>query len=250
MRYPEFREAEFSTTDMPICNRFLHYLKVARNTLIQVVLFTSSGLLTYCFFSIIFCEITSGIYLNALSVGASLVTVFSAIISVLSLLDTNIIKKYEDDLVLLENRYLNGKKISGWEFLRRYSNKSSDNFNYYISSARYKLYYGDADIDSLEVVIPALEVDFHDVPCMKQIYRIKKIIPNFMNYIYDEQMKCNNNVAIGNETNIQPNYYIPLPNHIIALYKKILFHRITNNAMFLCLLFIINAILVSIIWMI
>lgn len=250
MRYPEFREAEFSTTDMPICNRFSHYLRVVRNLVIRLILFASSGILTYWFFSIVFCEITSGIYLNVLSVGASLVTIFSAIISVLSLLDTNIIKKYEDDLALLESRYLNGRKISGWEFLRRYSHNPSNKYNYYISSACYKLYYGDTEVESMEIVIPALEVDFHDAPCVKQICRIKNFIPKFIDYIYEEQIKCNNNIDIGNELNIQPNYYIPLPNHIIALYKKILFHRITNNAMFLCLLFIINAILVSIVWMI
>ena len=249
MRYPEFREAEFSTTDMPIRNSFSHYLRFLRNLVIRLILFSSSGILTYWFFGIIFREITSGIYLNALSVGASIVTVFSAIISVLSLLDANILKEYEDDLGLLESRYLNGKRISGWEFLRRYSHDPSNKCNYYISSARYKLYCGDTETESIEIVIPALEVDFHDAPCVKQICRMKNFIPNFIDYIYEEQIKYNN-ANIGNEINHQPNYYIPLPNHIIALYKKILFHRITNNAMFLCLIFIINAILVSIAWMI
>lgn len=121
MKYPEFREAEYSTTDIPVYNREKHYMFIALKCIAFIVIFFIIILITHYFFEIIMLETTEGIYLNAVSVGASIVTVFSALIAVLSLLESNCLKKYDNDLHLLENRYLDGRRISGWEFLHRCS---------------------------------------------------------------------------------------------------------------------------------
>ncbi len=248
MKYPEFREAEYSTTDIPVYNREKHYMFIALKCIAFIVIFFIIILITHYFFKIIMLETTEGIYLNAVSVGASIVTVFSALITVLSLLESNCLKKYDNDLHLLENRYLNGRRISGWEFLHRcsyYTIKSKKNNNYYIDSACYKLYSGNNDSQSLEIIVPALDVDFRDVPCIVQIFRIKKFIPEYLCYLNNEQRNYNNYFECGKLLDKQPNFYIPLPYNIIALYKKILEHKILKYAVVFCFLFIISAIIVT-----
>lgn len=111
MRYPEFKEAEFSTTDIPIHRQFFRFCTFVYNNVIWIVFSILYGVGIYYFFNLVFSGINDSFYLNALSVGASLVTFFSAVVSVLSLLNADCMKKFEDDLKLLENRYLNGKKF-------------------------------------------------------------------------------------------------------------------------------------------
>lgn len=248
MRYPEFKEAEFSTTDIPIHRQFFRFCTFVYNNVIWIVFSILYGVGIYYFFNLVFSGINDNFYLNALSVGASLVTFFSAVVSVLSLLNADCMKKFEDDLKLLENRYLNGKKISGWEFLRRYSLSTSNGFSYYISSACYKLYSDENDSRSLVVIVPSLEVDLHDVPCIKQIRKIKRFLPEYISYICVEQKKYENMHDYCKRINPPPNYYIPLPHHIIALYKKIFFHKALSHAILFCFLCIFATIIVTIIW--
>ena len=80
LRYPEFREAEYSTTDIPIRKWYSYLIHV----LMQCFFYLGSLFLilwvTNFFFEVVLKEYEDGLYLNAISVGASIVTIFSAII--------------------------------------------------------------------------------------------------------------------------------------------------------------------------
>lgn len=249
MNYPEFRDAEYSATDIPAYSPAKHYIHLILKAIILLVIFSVTSLLTYAFFEIVM-STSESVYINVISVGAAIATIFSAIISLLSLSDADCLKKYESDLRLLEDRYLKSKKISGWSFLHRYSfqlrNKQNSN-NYYVTSACYKLYSGTDPSQNLVIVVPALEVDFYDVPCITQILKIQKFIPNYLEYINDEQKKFADS---KNSSSVQPAFFIPLPYHLISLYRRILTHKILKHMIILCLLFIISAVGITALFMI
>lgn len=248
LRYPEFREAEYSTTDIPIKKWYSGLIRVLIKCFFYLVGLVLILWATSSFFEAVLKEFEAGLYLNAISVGASIVTIFSAIISVLSLIDSDCLKKYEDDLNLLERRYLNGQKISGWEFLKRSScNKYN---NYYVRSACFKLFCTDDDSQYLEIVVPALSIDFKDVPCALQIIRLQLFIPQYLRYIKNEQ---NNYLKIKQSQEYQdqsPDFFIPLPNHLIAVYKKILIHKLVKKLIIFCFLFVICAITITVKWIV
>lgn len=248
LRYPEFREAEYSTTDIPIKKWYSGLIRVLIKCFFYLVGLVLILWATSSFFEAVLKEFEAGLYLNAISVGASIVTIFSAIISVLSLIDSDCLKKYEDDLNLLERRYLNGQKISGWEFLKRSScNKYN---NYYVRSACFKLFCTDDDSQYLEIVVPALSIDFKDVPCALQIIRLQLFIPQYLRYIENEQ---NNYLKIKQSQEYQdqsPDFFIPLPNHLIAVYKKILIHKLVKKLIIFCFLFVICAITITVKWIV
>lgn len=248
LRYPEFREAECSITDIPIKKWHSVLIRVLVKILFYLVGLALILWSTSSFFEVVLKEYEAGLYLNAVSVGASIVTIFSAIISVLSLIDSDCLKKYEDDLNLLERRYLNGQKISGWEFLKRYSYNRYH--NYYVRSACFKLFSADDDSQHLEVIVPALSVDFKDVPCILQIIRLQLFIPKYINYLNNEQI---NYLKIKGQQENQmksPDYFVPLPNHLVAIYKKILIHKLVKKLIVFCFLFVICAIAVAVKWMV
>ena len=251
MRFPEFRDAEYSSTDIPAQS----FIKAHSKKLKEYLLFVFCFLLIFFslnhFFDFIMNEIESETKLALVSVGSALVTVFSAIISVLTLVSSNCLKKYDDDIELMQARYLDGKKVFKWEFLKRSSRYIKNTFqkhNYYISSACYKLFCNNTDENSLVIIVPILEVDFNDIPCLKQIIRIKRFLPDYLLYINEEQNKYDNSDCTFLEN--PPNFYIPLPYHLIALYKNIIFFKITKAGIKICFLFIICSVFLTLLWMI
>lgn len=245
MRAPEFRDAEYTTTNVPVVDNKTTFIKKLLTVMVYIGIFIFSHIivsLSFCFFDL---NNDTGYSINVLSIGASAITLLSAIISVLTLLDSECKKKYQDDIILLEKRYLNNYSVSSWEFLKRSSNYSlkKQSHNYYIKSACYKLFSDNNDNKSLEIIVPILSVDIHDVPCIIQIIRIKNFIPQYIDYIYSEQKKLNGKDII--EPNY-PNYFIPLPFHLIAIYKNVLLHKIINRILIILFMLIINYILLSI----
>lgn len=249
MLYPEFRDAEYSITDIPPRSRAKHFLTTFIKGFAFITIFTAVSVVFCLFFNAILVRSTEDGRINAISVGASIVTVISAIVAVLSLLDADCMKKYDDDLRLLEKRYLNGRGITGWNFLHRnsffYGDKHHIN-NYYISSACYKLYSGTGFAHSIDIIVPALSVDFKDIPCLLQIWRIRRFIPGYLRYINNEQ-QC---FKADDTQKIQPVFFLPLPYHIISLYQRILMHKILRSTIAISSLSIISAILVTVIWLI
>lgn len=251
MHYPEFRDAEYSTTEIPAQS----FVKANGQKIKKYLLLLFCFLLILfglnCFFSFVLTETESNDKLALVSVGSALVTVFSAIISVLTLVSSSCLKNYDDDIILLQTRYLKGKKVFKWEFLKRSSNhlkKAFQKHNYYISSACYKLFCDNTDENSLIIVVPILEVDFDDIPCIKQIMRIKRFLPNYLLYINKEQTEFDKSGSRVNKES--PNYYLPLPYHLIALYKNIIIYKATKLCMEICLLFIISSVCITLLGMI
>lgn len=250
MRYPEFRDAEYSTTNIPTQSFFITNIKRIKKYIFLITCFALIVLVSFHFFSLILSETKESYKLNLISIGSALVTVFSALISVFTLISSSSINKYEDNISLLQTRYLEGRKIFKWEFLKRSSNylaKSVQKHNYYISSACYKLYSGETDESSLVIVVPILEVDFYDIPCIRQIFRIKKFLPNYLLYINEEQKKYGESGYDSSKK--PPNYYLPLPNHLIALYKNIIIYKAARLCIEICFLFIVSATCMTIIGM-
>lgn len=250
MKYPEFRDAEYSTTDIPTQNFFeANGQKIKKYLFLAVCFFLI--LLGSCYsFAFILSENGGNNKLSLISVGSALVTVFSALISVLTLVSANCQKKYDDDINLLQTRYLKGKRVFKWEFLKRSSNhmkKSFQKHNYYISSACYKLFCDNKDENSLVIVVPILEVDFYDIPCIKQIKRIRRFLPEYLSYINQEQTEYDESGT--DDDKMPPNYYIPLPYHLMALYKNIVVYKITKLCIDICFLFIISSVCITILGM-
>ena len=250
MLYPKFIDAEYSIVAMPVRSRIKRYIIISLKCIFVAVVFVAALFGLFCL-TVFINPITEGSsYIDIISSGASIVTFFSAIISVLSLFDATCLKKYDDNLRLFENRYLDGKRLSEWEFLDRrsyYSEKEKNPYNHFISSACYKLYFGNNYKQVLEIIIPILAVDFHDVPCLPRIFELHKFIPKYQTYLNDEQKKFNNLSGVPGNTAKPPNYYIPLPQHIMALYKKIIEHKILKNLIALLFLLIICQIIVCVV---
>lgn len=250
MRYPEFRDAEYSTTDIPTQSFFKANKGKIIKYLFLIACFSLTILGSFHFFALILAESQESYNLSLVSIGSALVTVSSALISVLTLINSSSLSKYEDDINLLQTRYLEGRKIFKWEFLKRSSNHLTNaiqNHNYYISSACYKLYSGETDEKSLVIVVPILKIDFYDIPCITQIIRIKKFLPEYLLYINTEQKKYD--AADVDTTAKAPNYYLPLPYHLIALYKKIIVYKAIKLCIEICSLFIVSSICMTIIEM-
>lgn len=243
MKYPEFKGAKCFITDVSVGNKAKRFCEIFLSVLFM---FLSSGLilyLTYFLFFLIIPKSDGNEYLNVISIGASLVTFSSAVISFLSLLDSNCLRKYNNDLILFESRYLNGIKISGWDFLHRHSfKKSKSNYNYFITSAQCVLYSGNKPKEMIEITIPALAIDFKDTHCLIQIMRLKKFIPSYLQYIYSEVKKVDTGSA---DDKNNPIYFITVPYHIIAMFKRILLHRFLTIMLILFFLSIISAVVVT-----
>ena len=250
MKYPEFRDAEYSTTDIP-AQKFIkaNSQKIKKYLFLAICFFFILVGSCYCF-AFILSENGGNNKLSLVSVGSALVTVFSALISVLTLVSANCLKKYDDDINLLQTRYLKGKKVFKSEFLKRSSNHTKKAFqkhNYYISSACYKLFCDNTDENSLVIAVPILEVDFYDIPCINQILRIRRFLPDYLLYINQEQTEYDESGADGDKE--PPNYFLPLPYHLMALYKNILVYKITKICIDICFLFIISSVCITILGM-
>lgn len=223
MRYPEFKDAKCTITNTSVGNKANRFGIIFLSVLALLMAFGLISSFTYFLFFFVIPKSDDNAYLNVISVGASLVTFSSAVISILSLFDSNCLRKYNNDLVLFERRYLNGLKISGWDFLYRCSYKKSEmDYNYYITSAKCVLYSGNKPQEMLEVIIPALAVDFNDLNCLVRIIQLKKFIPSFLQYIYSELEKSSIEPTDNKKS---PIYFITVPYHIIAMYKRILLHK-------------------------
>ena len=228
MLYPEFRCAKIDSLGAPS-----HFPKhVAKRVFVclchlGILLVLCSGLT--CLLRAILNPESDNYLLDLLSISASFITIFAAFVAAISLLDALFMRKYEEDLHLLEERYLEGKKLSSWDFFKRYSNapkKSNNGINYILISATYMLYVEDTK-KSLEILVPILAADFYDVSCIKQIIRIRKFLPIYQKYLEAEEVKYL--AEEGNKGEMSPKrpfYYFPLPQHLIALYKNILAHKI------------------------
>ena len=95
MRNPEFRDAEYSTTNIPVIDSRISFFKKVLTIIVYIGVFFISNILvflSFCFFDI---NNGSEYSINVLSISASAITLLSAIISVLTLLDSECIKKYD-----------------------------------------------------------------------------------------------------------------------------------------------------------
>ena len=240
MRYPEFREAEYSTTDIPVIKCIKRVFKIVINILAIVAFFAFSAYIVYIALAYALKDDLENIYLDSISMCASIITGLSAIISIFSLLDSECMRKYYDDLLLFENIYLNGKKLPKWEFLKRTGHiktHHSQAIYYYITSACCKIYYGNLDSESTLITIPALEADLHLISCIRNMLLIYIYSPTYIDYIVNQQNKY-----INSPDKQQPVYFLPLLNHLCALHKNILFHKVLNRCIILCVLTILGVI--------
>lgn len=181
---------------------------------------------------------------DLISIAASIVTLLSAFISLFSLADSYYLKNYDNDLALLEERYFKGTKFYRWSFFRRTSFRifANNKLNYSVQSFSLEIYYGKNNTDFQDFVVPALQMDFRDAPCIREIIRIKKYLPLFLEYCKEEQEES----AQEDNNCKKPFYYIPLPFNLISLYKSILMHRLLVVGKVLFSLSILITIIVTI----
>ena len=247
MLLPEFENAQYIGATLNFKEYYKYISKIILKYALIIALFFAVFSITLFFFKLIVPEINKMDGFNSLSVGAALVTFFSAMISLLSLADSECMKKYESNLQILESRYLDNQKISGWNFLLRHS-YNLNGINYHITSAFFTLYANDDSSDKFKIVIPALSIDFHDTHCIKEIYRLKKFMPKFLKYILEKDSTFTDSSDAGKLSKDTPIYYITLPNHISSLYQNILAHKLIKCAIMFCMLFLICATILTVIY--
>lgn len=247
MLLPEFENAQYAGIVVDLKEHCKYIFTIILKCVINIALFLVAFFLTFIFFKFIVPANNEAGGFNSLSVGAALVTFFSAMISLMSLADSECMKRYESNLHILESRYLNNKKISGWSFLQRRSHNLND-VNYRITSASFTLYVGCDPSEKFKIPIPALSIDLSDAHCIREIYRLKKIAPKFLKYLLKEDKKLRSSGNSDKPTEDDPVYYITLPNHISALYQNVLRHKIIKHATIFCLIFLICAIIITIIY--
>lgn len=247
MFQPKFENAQY----FGAVNGSKEYCKYIFRTFIKCLIKIALFLVAFCLIFIFFNLIVPKNYetggFNSLSVGAALITFFSAMISLLSLADSQCMKKYESNLYILESRYLDNQKVSGWNFLQRRSYNHND-INYLITSAFFTLYVGSDSTEAFTIVIPALSVDMTDAHCIREINRLKKFTPKFIKYLLEEEKSLRISRDNDELSKNDPLYYITLPDHISALYQNVLKHKMIQYATTSCLIFLICATILTIIY--
>lgn len=247
MLRPKFENAQYFGDVVSLKEYCKYIFRIFIKYLIKFVLFLTAFMLTYIFFDLVVPKNNDSGGFNSLSVGAALVTFLSAMISLLSLAESECTKKYESNLHILESRYLDNQKISGWDFLQRRSYRCS-NMNYHIISAFFTLYAGSDPTEEFKIVIPTLSIDMIDAHCIREINRLKKFTPKFLEYLLKEERLFRNSKDNAELSKNAPIYYITLPNHISALYQNVLKHKIIQYAIVLCFIFLICATILTIIY--
>lgn len=247
MLRPKFKNAQYFGDVIDLKEYCKYIFRTIIKYMIKFVLFLVAFFLTYVFFDLVVPPNYETGGFNSLSVGAALVTFLSAIISLLSLADSECMKKYESNLHILESRYLDNQKISGWDFLQRRS-YNRNNMNYHVISAFFTLYASNDPTEEFKIVIPTLSIDLIDAHCIREIYRLKKFTPKFLEYLLKEEKIFGNSRDDAELSQNDPVYYITLPNHISALYQNILKHKMIQYAIVLCFIFLICATILTIIY--
>lgn len=245
MFQPKFENAQYFGTIIGLKDYYRYIFTIILKYMIIISVFLATFYLTFNLFKFLVPETDEKGTFNSLSVGAALITFFSSIISLMSLVDSECMKKYENNLHILESRYLDNQKISGWNFLQRHS-YNINSVNYQIKSASFTLYAGSDPNEKLQIPIPALAMDLLDVHCISEVYRLKKFTPQFLNYILKEQENQRPQNVNGKISKNDPIYYITLPNHISALYQNVLMHKILKYITALCLILLLCAIISTI----
>lgn len=247
MLQPKFENAQYFGAVIGLKEYCKYIFKIFIKCIKNIFLFSIAFCLTFNFFKLVVPKNFETGGFDSLSVGAALVTFFSAMISLLSLSDSECMKKYESNLYILESRYLDNQKVSGWDFLQRHS-YNLNNVNYRITSAFFTLYAGSNPTEKFTIVIPALSVDTIDVHCIKEICRLKKFTPKFLKYLLNEKKTLESSGDYDELSKKDPIYYITLPNHISALYQNILKHKMIRYATIFCIIFLICATILTIIY--
>lgn len=247
MLQPKFENAQYRGTVIRLKDYCKYIFTIILKYIIIIAVFLATFYLTFNLFKLLIPETDEKGTFNSLSVGAALITFFSSIISLMSLADSECMKKYENNLHILESRYLDNQKISGWNFLQRHSH-NINSVNYQIESASFTLYAGSKPNEKFKIPIPALSMDLLDVHCISEVYRLKKFTPKFLNYILKEQENQKFQKVNGKISKNDPVYYITLPNHISALYQNVLTHKILKYITALCLILLLCAIISTIIY--
>lgn len=192
----------------------------------------------------IFKTISQTEHSDFISLGASLVTFFSATIAVICLLDNLLIRQYDDNVKILESKYTG--KNSGWSFVRRFSYKiCKGSINHKLSNAKYIIYYNDDAQKYVEVIVPILYANFYDAPCIKSLLALRCLIPKYKKYIFN---KHSTEDVLSIEENKQYIHYLILPEILRALFKDILYMRILRFLIFLCNLLILSTIVMTIVF--
>lgn len=247
MLQPKFENAQYFGAVIGSKEYCKYIFRIIIKCLIKIIIFLAALCLTFIFFNLVVPKNHETGGFDSLSVGAALVTFFSAMISLLSLADSECMKKYESNLYILESRYLDNQKVSGWDFLQRRSYNHND-INYCITSAFFTLYAGNNPEEKFTIVIPALSMDMTDVHCIREIYRLKEFAPKFLKYLLNEKNSLRSSKDNDELSKNDPIYYITLPNHISALYQNVLKHKMIQCATMFCLIFLICAIILTIIY--
>lgn len=249
MMLPEFNNAELCNYEDQIRNSKSSALKVCI-TLIKIIIFiticVAIGYLTYIIF--LNCKTDDVNYrFTSISIGAALITFLSAVISLLCIFDSIFSKVYEDNINIIERKFLDGHKLPRWTFLKRNSNfYKKDKINYYVISAYFNINYGENGSCRDQIIVPSLAADMTIVLCIQRLIKLSKLIVPYKKYILSLADKTAD--SSKEKGNTEPMKYYILLDTIVSMNKSILHRKIIKLAISLCIAFILSAIIFTVLF--
>ena len=246
MRYPEFMNSKLDIIPFIEGRNWFRIFKIISTVLFRIVIAVGALIASYFMFKVSLNNDNSSI--NTLSIGAAQITFFSAVLTVLCMWNSSVMEKFEDNKNILKQRYLKDTYLNEWEFLKRQHMSLGKNFSCDLTSAKYKIYYGNEHNEFELFELPVFSFDLQDAPCCKRIREIKKFCPKFEEYISREQDKYYEISDHADSDSEAPKYYFILPRIIVAMYTKILQHKIFNFLKQIIIYFLLSAIIMTIVF--
>lgn len=249
MRLPEYNYAELHNCSQPISSRKSYALNVCvaiMKFIIFIGLCVGICWLTYIIF--LNCKTDDGNYrFTSISIGAALITFLSAFISLFCIFDNIFGKIYEDNINIIERKYLNGKKLPRWSFLKRSSNFfKKGKINYYVSSAYFNIIYGENECNCEQITIPSLAVDMDIVLCFQRLFKLLIIIEPYKKYILSLTDKNAN--TRSEKGSADPMEYYILLDILVSIDKSILCRKIIKFTICLFIVFILSTIVFTVLF--
>lgn len=240
---PEYEPAELHNSAKPINGFKKHIFKIILKSAFFLGLCALIGYLTFLVFLGCNTDDANTSY-TSVSIGAALITFFSAAISLMCIFDNKCKRAYEDSLNIIERKYLDGRKPASWSFLKRSSFFSkAGKINYTVLSAYFKINYGENGKNAANVTIPFLAADMTILSCLQRLALLSKITSQYKEYILELSAK---NAQTDNE-NASMKYYILL-DVLTSMNKNILFGKLIMLTIKLCVMFILSSVIFTVLF--
>lgn len=216
-------------------------INVIKEKLFWIALGITSIILISMFNHIVFniC-ITKPILSETISLGAIFTTFSSAIIALISNVQSSKLNRVLTNIDILFIDILKTKKWVRWAFLKRTSKENLFNDR----SLHYKLENPQIDFNvgshNISIDIPTIEDDFYDLPCIFNLYTIKKYKKHFKTNILNNKEKSLDGTIFSDIGDCCMAY-----DCLLDSWKNIFIYKLNKFILFICVYSIVLSIIYS-----